>query len=160
MNLASAYSFSFTTGSTLDTTPPSIVGFVPRNDAVDVDPEVTIRITFDETMDLSSVDNGISFSPSAEYSSNWDSTGKILSLQMDLEGETEYSMTISGSARDLAGNQLGGSESFSFTTGEKEVVKGESFDTMPSLLILVAIILLILIILFLVKGRKNLEGEN
>ncbi len=160
MSLASAYSFSFTTGSTLDTTAPSILSFSPEDNAVDVDPEVTIRITFDETMDLSSVENSISISPNAEFTTKWDSTGTILSLQMDLEGETEYTMTISGSASDLAGNQMGGSESFSFTTGLKKVVIGETFETMTPLLLLIVIILLIVILLFLVMGRKKTESEK
>jgi hypothetical protein len=155
VNMGSIYSFSFTTGSTLDTTVPSILGTFPEDDAEDVNPKATIRITFEETMDLTSVENSISISPTAEFTTNWDSTGTILSLQMDLEGETEYTITISSGSRDLAGNQLSGSESITFTTAEKDETSDGSSDTMTLLLIIIIIIVVLIILIYLFNSRKK-----
>jgi hypothetical protein len=125
------------------------------DNAEDIDPKAIIRITFNEAMDLTATENAISISSSTEFTTNWDSTGTILSLQVDLNGETEYTVIISGSARDLAGNQIGGQESFTFTTGEKEEESEGSSDSMTLPLIIIIIIVVLIILIYLFTSRKK-----
>jgi hypothetical protein len=74
---------------------------------------------------------------------------------VELEGETVYTVTISGSARDLAGNQMGGPESFSFTTAVKEGTSGGTLDIMAVLLIIMIFIIILIAIVLLLKGKKR-----
>ncbi|UCG69755.1 MAG: VCBS repeat-containing protein [Thermoplasmata archaeon] len=158
LNLESAYTFSFTTGSLEDITSPTLVSTDPESDAIDVDSQTTITITFNEPMDLAVTESAVSISHGAIIEKTWNADGTELSLTVSLEYTTTYTVTISDNAQDLAGNKISSGHSFSFTTESKAESDGDGFEfsTMNILLLLfVMIIVIILLYLILLKGKKK-----
>ncbi|MBI5207493.1 MAG: Ig-like domain-containing protein [Candidatus Firestonebacteria bacterium] len=116
--LKSDFSWSFTTGSIPDLTPPVITDISPLNNAVNVKCDANITAVFSEPIDATTIsiaafyinngltgevsaagNNTISFKPFTELSSN-----------------TIYTATITDKIKDLAGNKLEKSYIWSFTT--------------------------------------------
>lgn len=65
-----------------------------------------IYINFDEEMDQSSVENAISFSPSVDITFAWVGNQLQVNFINPMDGDTDYTLTVSTSAKDLAGNNL------------------------------------------------------
>lgn len=158
LNIESSYQFSFTTGSVVDLTPPALVTTDPESDALDVDSQTTITITFSEPMDKTVTENAVSISHGEITEKTWDEDGTRLSLAVSLEHDTTYTVMISDNAQDLAGNKIASGHSFTFTT-EKRNDPGDDvseFSTMNVLLLLTLIIVVILILyMFLMKRKKK-----
>jgi hypothetical protein len=154
VNLASSYEFTFTTGSSIDTSPPIILSTTPSDNSKDVNLQATISITFSEPMDSSVADSAISISPSVTVTYSWDPTGEVLTLSFNKLPETTYTVTISSSARDLAGNQMGSQYSFSFTTESQESESEYDTSTLVLLLLPIFIVVFILIILLMRKRQQ------
>src|SRR5262249_37462886 len=119
--LASDLSWSFTTGTIPDTTPPTVSATVPANGAAGVGISGQIAGTFSEPMDASTI-NTATFTlkkgstPVAGTVSYTGATA-IFTPAVDLAPLTSYTATITTGARDLAGNALTTDTSWSFTTG-------------------------------------------
>lgn len=114
INIASEYSFSFTTGDTSDVTPPTVSSTYPTNGATGVLtlPGV-ITITFDETMDATIANtiliNGV------------ENSGTLLlkSFSTDpqlLDSSTLYTITVGTDFADISGNHLASPYVFTFQT--------------------------------------------
>ena len=106
----------------IDRTAPSIVSRSPADGATGVTVSTTIEVGFSEALDPGSVGNSSvtlsdgsnDISGSVALASN--NSTIVFTPGADLEGETTYTVTVSGTVSDVAGNELGGSDSWSFMT--------------------------------------------
>jgi alpha-tubulin suppressor-like RCC1 family protein len=114
--------WSFLTAATADSTPPQVVARSPLSSAYAVHVDATVQVTFSESMDASSVD-AASFKLSwsgGDVAANVFGTGSQYTLQpaAALAERTDYTVTITTGAKDLAGNALAAPVSWSFTTDD------------------------------------------
>ena len=112
------------TGAIQDTTPPTITDRTPAPSAPDVAPGTDVTVTFDEAMSSASI-SGSTFSLRAEGAGSdvaatvsYDPASMTATLNptSNLAYATLYHVAVSGSVTDVAGNQLGGDATWSFTT--------------------------------------------
>ncbi|MBU1679293.1 MAG: Ig-like domain-containing protein [Bacteroidetes bacterium] len=124
-------------------TPTSIANCVPQNNAVDIELNANIELTFNKPMNKESVENSISVSPSCIYQINWSSDSKTLTLTgSELKGKTLYFVEIDTSAEDISGMKLKEKFITCFTTKrvnllidnyfpkENSVVDSKQFDVL------------------------------
>jgi methionine-rich copper-binding protein CopC len=120
-NALAATSVQFTTAGDsnppppVDTTAPTIVSSSPDDGNTNVAINANILITFSEAMNPGSV--GVSISPNVNLGAAAFKSGNNtveFNPPSDLAGNTNYTVTVSG--KDVAGNDLTGSSSFSFKT--------------------------------------------
>lgn len=119
--LAANYTWSFTTGFTLDTTAPTVSFTAPANGATGVAINTEIAATFSEVMDASTITSatftlrhGANAVPGTVNYAGF--TAVFTPASLLLSG-AEYTATITTGAMDLAGNGLETLYSWSFTTG-------------------------------------------
>ena len=119
--LASNYVWSFTTGSSTDTTPPTVTSTVPANGAQNVAIGSSIAATFSEAMAPLTISTatftlqqGATPVPGTVTYSGTTATFVPLS---SLAPATAYTASITNGAQDLAGNALASNYVWSFTTG-------------------------------------------
>ena len=111
-------------GQLVDETPPAVINTTPVNQQNYVENDNQIEITFSETMNTQSVESALSVNPSAQFSYSWLDNKLIITPTSPLAATTNYTLTISSSAVDMAGNSLDGNGdgvagdnySMSFTT--------------------------------------------
>jgi hypothetical protein len=131
-NLASAYSWSFTTAA--ETTPPTVSGVTPADGATDVARDTNVSATFDEDIFASTVDNA-SFSLTGDNAVSgtvsFDGTTNVATFtpQSDLGLLTTYTATLTTDITDLAGNALAGDYNWSFTTADGSWGTAEQIET-------------------------------
>ena len=122
--LSSNYNWSFTTGSSVDVTPPTVVSTNPVNNAGNVALNQTINATFSEAMDPTTIITanfsltGPGASPVAgtvAYDVN-SNIGSFLPSS-NLAPSTAYTATVTTGVTDLAGNALVVNKVWTFTTG-------------------------------------------
>ena len=108
--ITSGASGSFDGSAAPDQTPPTVVSHVPAAGATGVPVGQTVAIEFSEAMDYSSVAGAITWTGGGgPVSYDFDEQGSnIFSLHPQdlLQRNTSYTVTISGSAMDIAGNHL------------------------------------------------------
>ena len=115
---------SFTSHVGTDTTPPTITGRSPTQNATDVPPDTNVTATFSEPMNAATINNstftlradGATSDIAATVTYNAASMTATLNPNSDLAFSTLYHVTVSGSVRDLANNPLGSNQTWSFTT--------------------------------------------
>jgi len=117
----------------VDTTPPTITTTSPPTDETNVAIGSDISASFSEAMNQSSAESAFSTSPSVTGSFSWSANTMTFNPSTNLDYGTEYTVTIAGTAEDLAGNGLDGNEnetaegsptddySWSFTTAAEPV---------------------------------------
>lgn len=119
--LAAPFSCSFTTGTTTDTTPPSVSAVDPNCAATAVAVNSAVIISFSETMDPATLAAAIRVRDPAGVAvpGTIESSGQMawFTPERDLERSTTYTVSVSAAAEDLAGNALSPVFSCSFTTG-------------------------------------------
>lgn len=110
-NLAQAVSFSFTTGSTLDTTPPTLVSITPADGAVIVASTSAIVMTFSEAIDADRFEPssiGAQFALLLEglgVEPSWSANGTVLTVPLPTPLPTGLPIQVSfDTFYDLAGN--------------------------------------------------------
>jgi tetrahydromethanopterin S-methyltransferase subunit B len=119
--MVTAYVWTFTTGTTADVTPPTVVTTIPADAAIDIATNANIYVTFSEAMDPltitastiilkqgSTVISGAVTSPST--------TTATLNPGSDLANNTVYTVTVTTGVKDLAGNAMAVAKVWSFTT--------------------------------------------
>ncbi len=117
------YVWTFTTGATSDATAPTVAPKSPLDLDVDVALNKSVTATFSETMDAATIDTA-SFTlqtstplgpvlPAAVSYLGLDAT---LNPTNDLAANTEYTVTMTTAATDLADNPLVADEVWTFTT--------------------------------------------
>ncbi len=115
--LAQDHSFTFTTASAPDTTPPTIVAVSPLNGATNVPLNAAVTATFSEAMDPTGLVGQTSSGVSGELAYDSSTYTVTFTSTSNLSPNTKYTATVSGTAKDLSGNQMGADYSWSFTTG-------------------------------------------
>ncbi|PJA53854.1 MAG: hypothetical protein CO167_06640, partial [Candidatus Marinimicrobia bacterium CG_4_9_14_3_um_filter_48_9] len=124
--LAADYSWSFTTGDAIVTTPPTVSSTDPANGAVNVALNQQVAATFSKTMDATTI-TGATFTimhgttPVSGFVS-YSGTTALFSPASILVSNTEYTATLTTGARDLAGNALVSNVVWYFTTGATVVI--------------------------------------
>lgn len=121
-SLASPYSWSFTTGNSIDLIAP-LPAFTPTNGSTGVSRSTTVQITYNEPINPISVNptsyvylyNSSAGIISATYSYSSDLKTITITPNATLAANTGYTV-YAYYVQDLAGNQSGGYAS-SFTTG-------------------------------------------
>ncbi|MBJ6749003.1 Ig-like domain-containing protein [Geomonas anaerohicana] len=116
------YSWSFTTKAKpyTDTTPPTVTSTFPASSATDVPLAADVSITFSEVMDpVSITTSSIRVNNGAVSGTvSLDSSGKVATFHpgAGFSSDTPYTVTVSTSVRDSAGNALAMDYTFSFRT--------------------------------------------
>jgi ribosomal protein L37E len=151
--IASPYFFSFTTGASPDTTPPTVISTDPTNGQNDVDKNTKITITFSENMGAAATGNAVTISPGTITDKAWGNGTRTMSLTVALEDGKTYTVTVSTGAKDVAGNAMVSSYTFTFTTKSSAGGLG-AIAMFLGLIVLIAIIL-VLLILALVRLKKR-----
>ncbi|UCE39200.1 MAG: Ig-like domain-containing protein [Thermoplasmata archaeon] len=112
----------------MDTTPPQVESTLPESGTIDVSRETDIEITFNENLDHGSSEDAFFISPTVNGEFNWNGNTLIFTPEMELDPETDYTVTIEATAMDTADNTLDGNKngneegsptddaSFGFTT--------------------------------------------
>ena len=113
--------WTFTTGATADVTAPTIVSTDPGDHAIGVRTNKAITASFSEAMDVSTLtptsfvlkrSDGMVVPAKISHTINT----AVLTPNSVLAANTMYVATVTTNAKDLAGNSLAASQSWSFTT--------------------------------------------
>ncbi len=129
--MATVYTWTFTTGTMPDTTPPTVSSTSPANNATDVAVNTAITATFSEAMDVSTL-------TSATFTLNNGVTGTVtysgttatFTPTGNLAYSTTYTATITTGVKDAAGNAMAAAYTWIFTTGTTApVATGRMPDT-------------------------------
>ncbi len=109
--LGADYIFDFTTATGPDETAPTVLSFLPEDDAIGQEHHFEIAIAFSEPMDHSWTQAALSFPshPALQGSYAWNTQGTVLRFTPDElpeHGEV-IRWQLLGEAKDLAGNDLG-----------------------------------------------------
>lgn len=156
LNLQTQFQFSFTTGTTVDIIPPSVVATTPNDGQENVEKDVKIIITFSEAMDTVATENAVSISPGAIVDKTWSDGNKNITLSVQLEEGKTYTITISIGAKDLAGNAMTSKYTFFFITKSSNVpVPTGGIDPIFLTMIVMLVIVVVIIVLLWLKKRKK-----
>jgi len=137
------FSGSFLTSGTTDTTPPSVVSTDPVNNAINVSVNANATVWFSERMDSASVtgtggitmmdNNSVSVPGGVNYN-NIDNSA-VFDPQVTLNNLSYYSLKVSKSVKDLAGNSLPADFVVLFRTSAASLVSIAVTPTSPSITI-------------------------
>lgn len=118
--LVSNYTWSFTTGTSGDTIAPTVVSVTPNDEATGVALNGVITIAFSETMNPLTMTNTVITLAQGETVIDgivsYSGTTAIFSPNGNMVADTEYNVTVTTGAEDLAGNALTADYIWSFTT--------------------------------------------
>lgn len=119
--LASAFSFTFTTGSMQDMTPPTVTFSNPDGGTNNVPVCGNISVTFSEPMDKNVTQQAFAISSPQGVTGtfSWASNGApVMTFNPDTNFNpgTQVSWQIGSTAKDLANNAMTGTRAFTFTT--------------------------------------------
>lgn len=102
------YIFTFTTGTIKDDSPPFIINTHPEKDSVGVSRNTKIEIIFSEPMMEEDTESAFEILPETFGDFLWSENILVFQPAIWLEPNTEYTVTVSYLARDVAGNHLDG----------------------------------------------------
>lgn len=111
--------FSFTTAAPPDTTRPTVASTSPSAGSTNVPANSNLEFNFSEPMDEAATEAAFTSSPAiTNRVITWNAAHTLMSINpgVDLPSGASVTMTIGLGARDLAGNTLAASRSFTFTT--------------------------------------------
>ncbi|MEJ7759788.1 MAG: Ig-like domain-containing protein [Gemmatimonadaceae bacterium] len=120
--LAADVSWTFTTR---DATGPTVTSITPANGAVGVSTSTTINVTFSEAIDPATI-NATNFTVRTSSGAavpgtvTYNAATRVATFtpSAPLASNTAYTVTIVGTVRDVAGNEMGANFVSSFTTGD------------------------------------------
>lgn len=119
--LTSPYVWSFTTGSAVDQSPPSVTFTIPANGANNVAVSQSLAATFSEVMDPTTIDTATftlkQGNTAIAGTVSYAGVTATFTPSGALAPNSLYTATISTGAKDLAGNSLGSAHVWTFTTG-------------------------------------------
>jgi len=119
--LAGDYSWSFTTGSTPDTVPPTVNFTAPLNNATGVAINSSVTAVFSEPMDpLTTTASSFTLrqgTTPVAGSVSYSGVTAVFKPAANLSPNTLYTATISTGSKDLTGNALAADRVWRFTTG-------------------------------------------
>jgi len=111
----------------VDRQSPSISGFIPSLDALNVAPGTPVEIVFSEPMERQRTEEAVFVTPETKLGFAWKGRRLRLQLEGGLRPDRTYVVTVGTGARDLRGNALEASFTLAFSTGERlnqERIKG------------------------------------
>lgn len=119
--LAVAKTWSFTTGTTADTTAPTVSSIVPSNTATGVARNSAVIAIFSETMDASTISTS-TFTLTQGVTPvvgavTYLGTTATFTPATTLAASTVYTATLTTGVSDMSGNALAVAKTWSFTTG-------------------------------------------
>ncbi|MDP3581312.1 MAG: Ig-like domain-containing protein, partial [Ignavibacteria bacterium] len=124
--LANNYVWTFTSGSAVVVTPPTVTSTDPLNAAIGVALNQKIAATFSKTMNASTLQTSTftlkKGATSVSGFVNYTGTTATFAPANNLESNSLYTATITTGAKDLAGNALANDYVWTFSTGEATVV--------------------------------------
>ena len=124
-------SFSFTTGTTADTTPPHVSGVSPGDGALDVPINAKVTILFDEPIQPLSIDQiTLTGTGPIDVIRALSNANRLVTLtpRVPLAANTLHSLNVTG-VRDLAGNALSPALTTSFTTRAEADLRAPTVTT-------------------------------
>ena len=96
--------------------PPEVVSVSPENKASAAVNKL-VKVVFSEAMNQDTVEAGFAISPDIDGTLAWENARTLVfTPSLFFDEETQYKVSISATAADLAGNSLGTACSWSFTT--------------------------------------------
>ncbi|MGH7341638.1 MAG: Ig-like domain-containing protein, partial [Candidatus Rokuibacteriota bacterium] len=108
----------FTLNAIADSDAPVIVSTFPARNATGVPLNTTIVVQWNESMDPVSAQTAFSMMPVVSCIWSWPSGDRqVCTPAAPLQATTAYDVTVTTSARDLAGNKLKSPHQYTFTTG-------------------------------------------
>lgn len=137
-----------------DLTLPTITETEPKNGSADVRLDAKISITFSEKMDEISVQGAFKISPSVNGTFSWNGSTVTFTPALELLSGTDYIITIDKGAKDMHGNSLSSTYSFSFRTTDNGA--GIALGLAAYLIPLIAVVAIVLVLLYL-RTRKRRE---
>ncbi|PUE26726.1 hypothetical protein B9Z39_10390 [Limnohabitans sp. JirII-29] len=132
--------WTFTTGSSGDTTPPTVTTVSPTDAATDVCLTKTVSATFSEAMDAATINDtnvtvtnaGVAVAGTVTY----DASNKVgtftASATAGFAPSTAFVATVKVGATDLAGNGLATAKTWGFTTGTQACLSAVNLRTVAS----------------------------
>ncbi len=114
--LASEYSFNFSTANAPDLTPPTVTSVFPPDGATNVPLDTKITATFSEAMDATMLNGTTATGSPGSFVYDSNTFTVTLTPTAKLTPSMIYAVTVKGTARDLAGNEMGIDKVWSFTT--------------------------------------------
>jgi hypothetical protein len=122
--LASNYVWSFTTGTTTNVTPPTVIVTVPTSGATAVPTNEKVGATFSEVMDPATIAASGTFTVATTVggaavpgTTTYAGSTATFGPTGLLAANTQYTATITTAAKDLTGNALAANYVWMFTTG-------------------------------------------
>ena len=119
--LAATQNWSFTTGTAVDTTAPTVISTTPASAGTGISLNASVNAIFSKQM------NPLTISPSTftlvqgttsvAGTVTYSGTTAVFKPNSNLAASTAYTATISTGVKDLSGNALASNNSWSFTTG-------------------------------------------
>jgi hypothetical protein len=149
--MKASFTLNFSTELKSGTIPPIVTGTYPADNDTNIPTNTSIIITFSESMDKKSAEDAFSSSPLISCTWSWIGLNQSCTLIDGLQSNTKYTITISTSAKDLAGNAMQKTYTFSFTTKQESI----SNTTMSFSLMILLFVVLTVIILFLIRKRRK-----
>jgi hypothetical protein len=125
-------SLSYTTAP--DTVAPSIVSRTPAATATLVDPFTSVVISFSELLNPSTINastvrlRAVNGTQDIPASVGYAGSTITLTPLAGLAGNREYRVTVAGSVSDTSGNLMGSDQTWTFTTGPRQVSDTSSSD--------------------------------
>ncbi len=124
----------FTTGSTADTTPPTVTSVSPLNSATGIGPRNPVIVTLSKSLNPGAISGNValyngstlltqSYTPSSDYTTFTFNTGQ-------LPYSTTLTVIVSPNVTDLAGNRLASEFSSTFTTGPQPTTSQPQINAM------------------------------
>lgn len=138
--MASPYSWTFTTAPADETTTPATdttapevqVPTIPVDGATGVEINTAITVTFNEAMDAETIDSTtFKLNGGVEGTVIYDTPSRTATFHPipNLAHDTTYTATITTGVRDLSGNALAASYSWTFTTGSEADTTAPTIQT-------------------------------
>lgn len=136
-NLASSYTWSFTTTAVVDKTPPTVVSANPANSSTNASTTTKLSVTFSEAMKQSTI-SASSFilkqgTTSVAGSITYTGTTATFTPSANLSASTVYTASITTAATDVAGNALSTAYNWTFTTAAMADVTPPSISSVSPL---------------------------
>jgi hypothetical protein len=133
----SPYTWAFTTGTTLDTIPPTVTGANPATGATGVATNTAITVTFSEPMTVATVTNANftlkNVTTTVAGTVTYSGTTATFAPSSPLANSTLYVASVSKAVTDLAGNAIASPYTWSFTTGvAADTTPPTVFSTSPT----------------------------
>ncbi|MBI3395336.1 MAG: Ig-like domain-containing protein [Spirochaetia bacterium] len=102
-----------------DTAAPTLTHSQPQDGATGIAPGTAVVLDFSEPIDMSTIASGITVSPSFLYTVTQNAARDQITLTpiSPLSNGTLYTVRVSGELKDLSGNGLAPSQSFTFLVG-------------------------------------------